>query len=205
MLPIASPGDVLAFAKFITQRHTGCCIRPLPLAWPHCPAGPLGGRRRCWSTRPPNHTEATVPDQDLLARLERAVGANWTVQSAWLQNHVRFPSRRGQERPCQGWVAYAFARRGWSVDRIRWAMGSARVAPNGGGRAARPAGLLCVVGIALCLPRPVWAGSARDYLNAPIDSWFAAYNAGYAASVTPKTGWTLRRAPEPMWSRNPSC
>ena len=32
------------------------------------------------------------------------------------------------------------------------------------------------------------AGSARDYLNAPIDSWLASYNAGYAASVTPEDG-----------------
>ena len=34
----------------------------------------------------------------------------------------------------------------------------------------------------------VWAGSARDYLNAPIDSWLAFYNVGYAASVTPEDG-----------------
>ena len=36
--------------------------------------------------------------------------------------------------------------------------------------------VLCVVGAALSLPSNVLAGSARDYLNAPIDSWFAFYN-----------------------------
>jgi hypothetical protein len=40
----------------------------------------------------------------------------------------------------------------------------------------------------LCEPNPVMAGSARDYLNAPIDSWFGFYNTGYAASVTPEDG-----------------
>ncbi len=38
------------------------------------------------------------------------------------------------------------------------------------------------------MPNSAWAGSARDYLNAPIDSWLAFYNAGYAASVTPEDG-----------------
>ena len=32
------------------------------------------------------------------------------------------------------------------------------------------------------------AGSARDYLNAPIDTWLTTYNAGYSASVTPEDG-----------------
>lgn len=48
--------------------------------------------------------------------------------------------------------------------------------------------VLCVTGTALSLPARVLAGSARDYLNAPIDSWLASYNAGYAASVTPEDG-----------------
>jgi hypothetical protein len=56
-------------------------------------------------------------------------------------------------------------------------------------RCARlPAGVLCVLGAGLSSPSNVWAGSARDYLNAPIDSWLAFYNAGYAASVTPEDG-----------------
>jgi hypothetical protein len=50
------------------------------------------------------------------------------------------------------------------------------------------ASVLWVMGAALCLPGQVKAGSARDYLNAPIDSWLAFYNAGYAASVTPEDG-----------------
>ena len=48
-------------------------------------------------------------------------------------------------------------------------------------------GRLCVV-TALSMPSSVFAGSARDYLNAPIDSWLAFYNVGYAASVTPEDG-----------------
>jgi Putative MetA-pathway of phenol degradation len=48
--------------------------------------------------------------------------------------------------------------------------------------------VLYVVGAALSLPSDVLAGSARDYLNAPIDSWLGFYNVGYAASVTPEDG-----------------
>jgi hypothetical protein len=32
------------------------------------------------------------------------------------------------------------------------------------------------------------AGSARDYLNAPVDTWLINYNAGYTTSVTPEDG-----------------
>jgi hypothetical protein len=32
------------------------------------------------------------------------------------------------------------------------------------------------------------AGSARDYLNAPIDSWLTFYNFGYSTLVTPEDG-----------------
>jgi hypothetical protein len=35
------------------------------------------------------------------------------------------------------------------------------------------------------------AGSARDYLNAPIDTWLTFYNVGYATSVTPEDGMDL--------------
>ena len=37
-------------------------------------------------------------------------------------------------------------------------------------------------------PRFGLAGSARDYLNAPIDSWLTFYNVGYSTSVTPEDG-----------------
>ena len=50
------------------------------------------------------------------------------------------------------------------------------------------AGGLCILGAILCTSNSTRAGSARDYLNAPIDSWFAFYNTGYAASVTPEDG-----------------
>ena len=32
------------------------------------------------------------------------------------------------------------------------------------------------------------AGSARDYLNAPVDTWLAIYNSSYTTSVTPEDG-----------------
>ena len=35
------------------------------------------------------------------------------------------------------------------------------------------------------------AGSARDYLNAPVDTWLAIYNAGYTSAVTPEDGADL--------------
>ena len=46
----------------------------------------------------------------------------------------------------------------------------------------------------LCVAAAPWfstiacAGSARDYLNAPIDSWLTTYNASYSASITPEDG-----------------
>ena len=48
--------------------------------------------------------------------------------------------------------------------------------------------LLCVWATALTLSDGAHAGSARDYLNAPIDSWLIAYNAGYLNAVTPEDG-----------------
>ena len=47
--------------------------------------------------------------------------------------------------------------------------------------------MLCVAA-SLCFPTIARAGSARDYLNAPIDSWLTTYNAGYSTSVTPEDG-----------------
>ncbi len=50
------------------------------------------------------------------------------------------------------------------------------------------AALLCgLVALASC-PSAGLAGSARDYLNAPIDSWLTFYNFGYFTSVTPEDG-----------------
>jgi hypothetical protein len=39
-----------------------------------------------------------------------------------------------------------------------------------------------------------YAGSARDYLNAPVDTWLTSYNAGYATSVTPEDGMDVTSA-----------
>ncbi len=41
---------------------------------------------------------------------------------------------------------------------------------------------------ALAFPRVGLAGSARDYLNAPIDTWLTFYNLGYSTLVTPEEG-----------------
>ena len=54
---------------------------------------------------------------DLKDTLEPVVDASWAKQVAWLRTLVAFPSLRGQEAPCQDWIAGEFARRGWSVDR----------------------------------------------------------------------------------------
>jgi len=47
-----------------------------------------------------------------------------------------------------------------------------------------------VLGVAACpsLATTAHAGSARDYLNAPVDAWMVTYNAGYVTSVTPEDG-----------------
>ncbi len=58
-----------------------------------------------------------MTDAATRAALAKAVDANWDRQVAWLQNLVRFPSLRGQEGPCQDWIAREFAGRGWAVDR----------------------------------------------------------------------------------------
>ena len=47
--------------------------------------------------------------------------------------------------------------------------------------------LLCVAAVLSC-STIAKAGSARDYLNAPIDSWLTTYNASYSTSVTPEDG-----------------
>ncbi len=58
-----------------------------------------------------------MPDAATIAAIRNAVDANWDKEVAWLQQLVRFPSRRGKEGPCQDWIAREFAARGWSVDR----------------------------------------------------------------------------------------
>ena len=46
-----------------------------------------------------------------------AVEVNFAAQIEWLTKLVGFPTLRGQESPCQDWLARDFAARGWSVDR----------------------------------------------------------------------------------------
>lgn len=58
-----------------------------------------------------------MPEADLTRRLTEAVDAGWSRQVSWLQELVRFRSRRGEEGPCQDWLATEFAARGWAVDR----------------------------------------------------------------------------------------
>lgn len=40
----------------------------------------------------------------------------------------------------------------------------------------------------LAVPHTGSAGSARDYLNAPIDTWLTFYNSAYSSAVTPEDG-----------------
>jgi len=62
------------------------------------------------------------------------------------------------------------------VNRWRWAKPLGLLAP-----------LLWVAG-SLALSTVARGGSARDYLNAPVDTWLATYSAGYTTSVTPEDG-----------------
>src|SRR5271166_774600 len=62
---------------------------------------------------------------------------------------------------------------------------------QGGSRRTYHSGLLApLLGVAgsLALMTGAHAGSARDYLNAPVDTWLAIYNAGYTSAVTPEDG-----------------
>ncbi|MFW7267955.1 ArgE/DapE family deacylase [Gluconacetobacter sp. Hr-1-5] len=56
--------------------------------------------------------------EGLAARLAQAVEADWAKQVSWLGTLASFPSLRGQEAPCQDWLAGQFAARGWAVDRF---------------------------------------------------------------------------------------
>ena len=47
--------------------------------------------------------------------------------------------------------------------------------------------IACSLAAMLCA-QPAHAGKARDYLNAPKDSWVTFYNIGYSTSVTPVEG-----------------
>ena len=50
-------------------------------------------------------------------QLSAAIDKNWARQVEWLKSLVSFPSLRGEEAPCQDWIAREFANRGWAVDR----------------------------------------------------------------------------------------
>ena len=52
------------------------------------------------------------------------------------------------------------------------------------------AALLCLAA-SLSFSTIARGGSARDYVNAPIDSWLTIYNASYSASVTPEDGMDI--------------
>jgi acetylornithine deacetylase len=62
-------------------------------------------------------SETPLPSNDIHAELATAVEASWDRQVEWLKTLVAFPSLRGEEAPCQDWIAREFAGRGWSVDR----------------------------------------------------------------------------------------
>jgi acetylornithine deacetylase len=50
-------------------------------------------------------------------RIAAAIDQSWVDEIAWLQRLVQFPSVRGEEGPCQDFIAREFASRGWAVDR----------------------------------------------------------------------------------------
>jgi len=54
---------------------------------------------------------------DVHASLVAAIDANWDRQVDWLKTLVGFPSLRGEEAPCQDWIAREFSARDWAVDR----------------------------------------------------------------------------------------
>lgn len=59
-----------------------------------------------------------MADAATLAQITKAVDAAFEKQVAFLQELVRFPSRRGEEAPLQDWMAREMARRGYAVDRF---------------------------------------------------------------------------------------
>jgi len=63
-------------------------------------------------------TAAITPPGDLSDRLARVIAAGAAAQTEWLARLVRFDSTRGNEGPCQDWLAGEFAARGWSVDQF---------------------------------------------------------------------------------------
>jgi acetylornithine deacetylase len=58
--------------------------------------------------------------QELKAILKTAVETSWAREVAWLRTLVAFPSLRGQEAPCQDWIAGEFpgAVGLWTVTRL---------------------------------------------------------------------------------------
>jgi hypothetical protein len=56
------------------------------------------------------------------------------------------------------------------------------------GKAALPVIVFCGLVALIAYPTLGSAGSARDYLNAPVDTWLTSYNFGYFTSVTPEDG-----------------
>jgi hypothetical protein len=62
------------------------------------------------------------------------------------------------------------------------------VKPIPSGSRLKAAFLLCGVAALTTFPGTGLAGSARDYLNAPVDSWLTFYNVDYFTSVTPEDG-----------------
>lgn len=51
------------------------------------------------------------------AALKEAIAMGFPSQVEWLSTLVAFDSTRGNEGPCQDWLAAEFAARGWAVDR----------------------------------------------------------------------------------------
>ena len=61
-----------------------------------------------------------MPNAATHASLSAAVDTVFDQQVAFLQDIVRFPSRRGEEAPLQDWIARDFARRTTAVNDTRY-------------------------------------------------------------------------------------
>ena len=64
--------------------------------------------------------------------------------------------------------------------------------------------LLFAIAALTTFPGTGLAGSARDYLNAPIDSLLTLYNVGYSTLVTPEDGMDVTSSIAPTSSRSRS-
>lgn len=67
-------------------------------------------------TQTPESSPSSVLDDDLSAAILQSVEAGFSDQVAFTQEMIRFPSRRGKERPAQEWLAGELKKRDYPVE-----------------------------------------------------------------------------------------